>query len=86
MLVMELARGEYILRRENIIALGNSGTGKSHVALALGLAACQRGMAVGFTTAAGLVHQLMEARDEKRLMRLQTQLAAYKLLIVDELG
>jgi DNA replication protein DnaC len=86
MLVMELARGEYILRRENITALGNSGTGKSHVALALGLAACQRGMAVGFTTAAGLVHQLMEARDEKRLMRLQTQLAAYKLLIVDELG
>jgi DNA replication protein DnaC len=86
MLVMELARGEYILRRENIIALGNSGTGKSHVALALGLAACQRGMAVGFTTAAGLVHQLMEARDEKRLLRLQSQLAAHKLLIVDELG
>jgi DNA replication protein DnaC len=86
MLVMELARSEYILRRENIIALGNSGTGKSHVALALGLAACQRGMSVGFTTAAGLVHQLMEARDEKRLLRLQTQLAAHKLLIVDELG
>src|SRR3974390_320977 len=45
MLVLELARGEYILRRENVIALGNSGTGKSHIALALGLAACQRGMA-----------------------------------------
>ena len=86
MLVMELARGEYILRRENIIALGNSGTGKSHVALALGLAACQRGISVGFTTAAGLVHQLMEARDEKRLPRLQAQLAACKLLIIDELG
>jgi DNA replication protein DnaC len=86
MLVTELARGEYILRRENIIALGNSGTGKSHVALALGLAACQRGFSVGFVTAAGLVHQLMEARDEKRLLRLQAQLAAHKLLIVDELG
>lgn len=86
MLVTELARGEYILRRENIIALGNSGTGKSHVALALGLAACQRGFSVGFATAAGLVHQLMEARDEKRLLRLQAQLAAHKLLIVDELG
>lgn len=86
MLVTELARGEYILRRENIIALGNSGTGKTHVALALGLAACQRGFSVGFTTAAGLVHQLMEARDEKRLLRLQTQLAAHKLLIIDELG
>jgi len=86
MLTTELARGEYILRRENIIALGNSGTGKSHVALALGLAACQRGFSVGFATAAGLVHQLMEARDEKRLLRLQSQLAAHKLLIVDELG
>jgi DNA replication protein DnaC len=86
MLVTELARGEYILCRENIIALGNSGTGKTHVALALGLAACQRGFSVGFTTAAGLVHQLMEARDEKRLLRLQAQLAAHKLLIIDELG
>jgi DNA replication protein DnaC len=86
MLVLELARCEYILRRENVIALGNSGTGKTHTALALGLAACQRGFSVAFTTAAGLVHQLMEARDEKRLLRLQTQLQACKLLIVDELG
>ena len=86
MLVLELARSEYILRRENIIALGNSGTGKSHVALALGLAACQRGFAVGFTTAVSLVNQLLEARDEKRLLRLQTQLAGCKLLIIDELG
>ncbi len=86
MLVTELARGEYILRRDNIIALGPSGTGKTHIALALGLAACQRGFTVGFATAAGLVNQLMEARDEKRLLRLQAQLAAHKLLIVDELG
>lgn len=86
MLVLELARCEYILRRENIIALGNSGTGKSHVALGLGLAACQRGFSVVFTTAAQLVHQLMEARDEKRLLRLQRELQAPKLLIIDELG
>ena len=86
MLVLELARCEYILRRENIIALGNSGTGKTHVALGLGLAACQRGFSVAFTTAAGLVHQLMEARDEKRLLRLQRELQAVKLLIIDELG
>ena len=52
MLVLELARCEFILRRENIIALGNSGTGKTHVALALGLAACQKGFPVAFTTAA----------------------------------
>jgi DNA replication protein DnaC len=74
-LVIELARSEYIERRENIIAVGNSGTGKSHIALGLGLAACQKGLAVGFTKAAALVHELLEARDEKRLLRLQRQLA-----------
>jgi hypothetical protein len=81
-----VARCEYIDRRENVIALGNSGTGKTHVALGLGLAACQKGLAVGFTTAAALVHELMEAWDEKRLLRLQGQLAKYRLLIIDELG
>ena len=86
MLVLDLARCDYINARDNIIALGNSGTGKTHVALALGLAACQRGLSVGFMTAAGLVHQLMEARDERRLLRLQAQLASLKLLIIDELG
>ncbi|MBB4000768.1 DNA replication protein DnaC [Aureimonas pseudogalii] len=86
MLVLELARCEFILRRENVIALGNSGTGKSHVALALGLAACQKGFTVAFTTAAALVHQLMEARDERRLLKQQRELQAVKLLIVDELG
>ena len=85
-LVMELARCEYIQRRENVIAVGNSGTGKTHMALGLGLAACQRGMSVGFTTAASLVHELMEARDERRLLNLQRQLARLNLLIIDELG
>ena len=85
-LVLELARSEYVMRRENVIALGNSGTGKTHVALGLGLAACQKGLSVGFTTAAAVVHELIEARDEKRLLRLQRQLAGYKLLVIDELG
>jgi len=85
-LVLELARSEYINRRENVIALGNSGTGKTHIALGLGLAACQKGLAVGFTTAAALVTELHEAHDERRLLRLQRQLAGYKLLIIDELG
>src|SRR3712207_874694 len=85
-LVLELARGEDIERREDVIAPGNSGTGRTHVALGLGLSACQRGMSVGFTTAAALVHELLEARDEKRLLRLQRQLACYRLLIVDALG
>jgi DNA replication protein DnaC len=85
-LVMELARSEYVERRDNIIAVGNSGTGKSHIGLGLGLAACQKGLSVGFTKAAALVHELLEARDEKRLLRLQRQLSGYKLLIIDELG
>ena len=86
MLVLELARCEFVVNRENVIALGNSGTGKTHTALALGLAACQRGLSVAFFTAAGLVHMLSEARDERRLLKLQAQLQAVKLLIIDELG
>ena len=85
-LVLELARCEYVDRRENVITLGNSGTGKTHVALGLGLAACQKGLSVGFATAAALVHELIEARDEKQLLRFQKRLASYKLLIIDELG
>jgi DNA replication protein DnaC len=86
LLVLDLARGEFIDRRECVLALGNSGTGKTHVALAIGLAACHKGYRVRFTTAASLVHELMEARDEKRLLRFQKHLASFELLIVDELG
>ena len=86
MQVLELTRCEWIDRRENVIALGPSGTGKTHIALGLGLAACQKGLSVGFTTAASLVSEMMEARDERRLLRVQKQMAGYKLLIIDELG
>ena len=86
MQVLELARCEWVDRRENVIALGPSGTGKTHIALGLGLSACQKGLSVGFVTAAALVHELMEARDERRLLRLQKQMVGYKLLIIDELG
>ncbi len=86
MQVLELARCEWIERRENVIALGPSGTGKTHIALGLGLSACQKGLSVGFVTAAALVHELMEARDERRLLRLQKQMVSQKLLIIDELG
>jgi DNA replication protein DnaC len=85
-MVLELARCEFLTRRENVLLLGNSGTGKTHIALALGLAACQRGHCVRFTTAAALVSELIEARDERKLLRFQKQIAAYELLIVDELG
>jgi len=86
MQVLELARCEWIERRENVIALGPSGTGKTHIGLGLGLAACQKGLSVSFTTAAALVNELMEARDERRLLRVQKQMAGVKLLIIDELG
>ncbi|SFO33830.1 DNA replication protein DnaC [Roseovarius lutimaris] len=95
MMVLELARCEWIERKENVImpeaclrhdALEPSGTGKTHVALGLGLAACQKGLQVAFVTAAALVNELMEARDEKRLLLRQRQLAKVQLLIIDELG
>jgi len=71
MMIMELARCDYINRNENIITVGNSGTGKTHIALGLGLAARQKGLAVGFITASALVHELMEAADDKQLLGLQ---------------
>lgn len=85
-LVLELARCEWIERRENVIALGPSGVGKSHVGLALALCACQKNLSVGFVTAAALVHELIEARDERKLRAFQKRLANLKLLVVDEVG
>jgi len=85
-LVMELARCAYIDKKENVIALGNSGTGKTHIATGLGVAACQKGLPVLFATAASLALELIEAKDEKSLLRLQKQLARQKLLVIDELG
>ncbi len=86
MQVLELARCEWVERRENVIALGPSGTGKTHIALGLGLSACQKGLSVGFVTAAALVHELVEARDERRQLRLQKQMVSHKLLIIGEPG
>ncbi len=84
--VLELSRCEWIDQRQNLIFLGNPGTGKTHLAVALGARACHRGYNVRFTTAAALVNALVEARDERTLLRLQARLAKSQLLIVDELG
>ena len=69
-LVRELASGEYIDRRENLLLVGNSGTGKTHLATALGFAACQQGRRVRFFTATGLVTHLLERREERQMERL----------------
>lgn len=84
--VLELARGEWIDQHFNCCLIGGSGTGKTHLATALGLALCRLGKRVKFATAAGLVTLLEEAQQQHRLDRLLTQLDRLDLLIVDELG
>ncbi len=84
--VLELARGEWVGQRTNCCLIGGSGTGKTHLATAWGLALCRVGKRVKFTTAANLVTALEEAQHQHRLDRLQAQLDRFDLLIVDELG
>jgi DNA replication protein DnaC len=84
--VRELIRGEYILQKENILLVGNPGTGKSHLATALGLAACAQGHRVKFFTVTGLVTMLLEQREERNLQRIFKRLEKTRLLILDELG
>ena len=86
LLVTELMRCQYIDDRESIILVGNPGTGKTHVATALGVEACARGQKVRFWRVTELITQLMEAREERQLMRMKHQLAKLDLLILDELG
>lgn len=84
--VLELARGEWIDQRWNCCLIGGSGTGKTHLATAWGLALCRLGKRVRFATAASLVTLLEEAQQQHRLDRLLTQFDRLDLLIVDELG
>ncbi|RKY40309.1 MAG: ATP-binding protein [Candidatus Makaraimicrobium thalassicum] len=84
--LLELMNCEWIDKCRNTVFLGNPGTGKTHLSIALGLSACRRGYNTRFFTAAGLVNTLVEARNERSLLRLQKQLAKIPLLIIDELG
>jgi DNA replication protein DnaC len=84
--VLHLAQGEYIGKKENLLLMGNSGTGKTHLATALGLTACQQAKNVRFFTAAGLINQLSEAQAGLRLSQVQRALSRLDLLIIDEIG
>jgi DNA replication protein DnaC len=84
--ILELARGQWIQEKTNACFIGNAGTGKTHLSVALGQAACRVGKRVRFFTAAGLVNQLEEAQKQYRLDRLMSALEKLDLLIVDELG
>ncbi len=84
--VLELARGEWIDQKFNCVLSGEPGTGKTHLAIAIGLAMCREGRRVRFFTAANLVTRLEEAQKQYQLDRLLTQLDKTDLLIVDELG
>jgi DNA replication protein DnaC len=85
-LVQELLRSEYIDKKQNILLIGNPGTGKTHLACSLAFAACAKGYKARFYTATALVTELLECREERRLQRLQKQLQRLHLLVLDELG
>ncbi len=85
-LILELARCEFLSRHECVILVGNPGTGKTHIATGLAVAACQRGKRVRFYRVSELLTQLLEAREERTLLRLRTQLGRLELLVLDEFG
>lgn len=84
--VLELANGEFAKRKENVVCLGQAGTGKSHIALALGLELISKGMTVRFVTAVNLAQELLAAKDEHRLPKALKSYEKFDLVIVDELG
>lgn len=85
-LIRELMVGEYLERCENILIVGNSGTGKTHLASALGFAACMQGRKVRFFTVKALVNHLTEMTEQRQLERTLRQLERQDLLVLDELG
>lgn len=85
-MIKELAGCEYVQKARNVIFMGKSGTGKTHLATALGIEACKNGIRTRFVTGCGLANELIEARDEKALNRSLKRYAGYGVLIIDELG
>ena len=85
-LFRELAEGGFIKEHRNVILLGRSGAGKTHMAIALGIEACRNNFRTRFVTCYGLINELIEARQERTLQRLLQRYARYDLLVLDELG
>jgi DNA replication protein DnaC len=85
-LIKDLSNCDYVKKSRNVIFMGKSGTGKTHLATALGMEACKQGVRTRFVTGCGLANELIEARDEKTLARSIKRYAGYGLLIIDELG
>jgi len=84
--IRELAEGGYIERNEPVVLIGECGTGKSHLATGLCLAACRQKRRVRFTTAAALVNELVEAKQNNQVRRLMTRWLKYELIALDEVG
>ena len=84
--IHELASCDFVSKRQNIVMIGNPGTGKTHLSIALGVKACMQGMNVKFYTAANLSNELIEAQEYKKLMKIEKQLLKTDLLIIDELS
>lgn len=84
--VYELASCDFVSKRQNIVMIGNPGTGKTHLSIALGVKACMQGMNVKFYTAANLSNELIEAQEYKKLIKIEKQLSKTDLLIIDELS
>ena len=84
--IAALAEGSWISDRESLILIGESGSGKTHLAIALAICACQQGRRVRFTTLAGLANELQEAESRRELQRVVSRYARIELLVLDELG
>ena len=84
--IKQLASCDFVRKHENIVMIGNPGTGKTHLMIALGYRACMQGMKVIFKTATTLAAELKEARDSYQLRKLEKSIAASDLLLIDELS
>jgi DNA replication protein DnaC len=84
--ILSLAAGGYLERKEPVLFLGDCGTGKTHLATGLCVAACQQRRKVRFATAAGLINELLEAQHQNQLGRALSRYARYDLVCIDELG